>query len=123
MERLRSFENESRLESLRAEVVQEKSHEKQLEESTTLKQSDVSLKLFPGNHLSFFEGPFSSLYSVKYLKGEQREISVGNQNGGQVQPRSQVVCDKKTFYGSWMSKMFLFGLPGFFTKALDPKSY
>lgn len=120
MERLRSFKNESRLEGLRAEVVQEKSHEKQLEESTTLKQSEVSLKLFPGNHLSFFEGPFSSLYSVKYLK---RETSVGDQNGGQVQPRSQVVRDKKTFYGSWMPKMFLFGLPGFFTKALDPKSY
>jgi len=100
VERLRSFENESGLESLRAEVVQEKSHEKQLEESTTLKQSEVRLKLFPGNHLSFFEGPFSSLYSVKYLKGEHRETSAGDQNGGQVQPRSQVGCDKKTFYGS-----------------------
>lgn len=45
VERLRSFENESRLESLRAEVVQEKSHKKQLEESTTLKQSEVSLQV------------------------------------------------------------------------------
>ena len=47
VERIRSFGDESRLESLRAEVVQEKSHKKQLEESAALKQSEVSLELFP----------------------------------------------------------------------------
>jgi len=47
VERLRNFEDEFRLESLRAEVVQEKSHKKQLEESLALKQSEVSLELFP----------------------------------------------------------------------------
>ncbi|KAL9987201.1 hypothetical protein ACROYT_G001466 [Oculina patagonica] len=41
LERLRGLGDESRLESLRAEIVQEKTRKKQLEESVTLKQSEL----------------------------------------------------------------------------------
>lgn len=42
VERLRSFGDESRLETLRAEVAQAKKRKKQLEESVALKESEVS---------------------------------------------------------------------------------
>ena len=46
VERLREFGDESRLESLRAEIAQEKIRKKQLEESVAVKQSEVSLIFF-----------------------------------------------------------------------------
>ena len=66
MERLCSVRDESRLESLCAEVVQEKSHKKQLEgESLALKQSEVSLELFPDILLLFLLDHFFSLFGKR----------------------------------------------------------